>query len=138
MGYGILKLFSSLLFEIGVFSPNDLIMLGGYVVVRAKFDFWYYKWFFNISYSFIIFAVCSFFAVKSYSSLFILSWSRFTPTWVAAFSTEPGGRFKSKFSGKLIPLAYANTIDLAIFSLSVLFPPLCLILICRFNEPSEP
>jgi hypothetical protein len=35
-------------------------------------------------------------------------------------------------------LAFAKTIDFAIFSLSVLFPPLCLIFIWRFKDPSEP
>ena len=37
----------------------------------------------------------------------------------------------------VIPFALAKTIDFAIFSRSVLFPPLCLSLIWRLRLPSE-
>ncbi len=85
---------------------------------------------FNCSISFRFFISCL--AIKSASSFLMASSSNLTPTAYAALSTAPGGRFSSpsRLSALIfIPLAFANTIDFAIFSRSVLFPPLCLILI---------
>ena len=72
---------------------------------------------------------------SSLSLLWLSSWS---PSCSAAFSIIPGGKLHCKASSLLIsiPLTCAKTIDFAIFSRSVLFPPLCLILMCRLRLPS--
>jgi hypothetical protein len=107
--------------DIKVFKAVDIEASGGissccYIFINS------------ISLRFLI----SYLAIRSVSSFYIASSSNLTPTACAAFSTAPGGRFNSprKLSALIfMPLALANTIDFAIFSRSVLFPPLCLILI---------
>ena len=63
------------------------------------------------------------------------------PSFWAILVRTPGGRLMSTLSMisfVIVALAKACTRVLASLSRSVLLPPLCLILICKFWLPSEP